>query len=348
MNRAAGFMKIFLRMLFLSGVVLFLETVNYQNISIGYGQDTSLPKTSMAGADPAMSTFEAADIAYRKAIEWDRDATLWYMNPASGVDFRWYENDRSWHWGILFVRHKDEKRYNIRIKNGKIIDAVEEKYTKKEIPIPADCPRDRPRISMKQAADAVIATKTVKGDSLVGLYTLVAAKKALRGKPVWSFIASCPQLLLDVDGMTGKLLEIRDYNGTVLTLQQAMDLVSIPCKNASELREKNAIYLFFQSINNRKVDQAIGMMTGELAGNSQMRQMWRTNFESLNSLRVIHIFSPEPSKEKDKPVSYKVTLYAEPKPDAGYVGWEPGENLRWLRVSQSGDTCKIAEIATSP
>ena len=108
------------------------------------------------------------------------------------------------------------------------------------------------------------------------------------------------------------------------------------------------IYSFFETIDNGKKDEAIMMMDPSFVGDDQAKEMWRSNFASLDLIRVVRII-PEPEKKwHEGKALFEVTIFSRPDPGKGFFGWEEGFDTRWISLVRTGNSWKIAEIATGP
>ena len=117
--------------------------------------------------------------------------------------------------------------------------------------------------------------------------------------------------------------------------------------------EEDVIRNFFQLINEKRIPEAISMMTAEMAGDESSKQAWGVQFNDINSINVLKI---EPSMKEnwtENKHSYKLTVEVYVSSDAAnapipYYGWQNGENTRWITLEKMGNVWKIAEIATGP
>ena len=299
---------------------------------------------------PQLTSLEAADLAYQEARKWDREAVLWYMNPhGRKLDYHWGENDLSWEWGIIFVRPQDDKRYNIQIVNNQIVSMREEEHVKRISPILPSFPKDKPGISMQEAAQVVFAAGAPLWERASSIYIIDNSVSAYRGKPVWDFLFDSQYAAYTIDGLTGELLAIHYFDpktGNKIAPEE-VKFEFYPDKVA-RVKEENFIYEFFEAIDRGDVEQIFSMMNENLAGNENMQEMWKVNFSSLDKIKVIHIYLEKDQKWLDKQSLYEVNIYTISKPGSPYCGWDEGENTRWITVATEEDRRKIVSIATGP
>lgn len=312
----------------------------------------SLPLQAKDTRDtPQLTSLEAAALAYQKARKWDNEAILWYINPyGRKLDYHWGENDLSWEWGFLFARPQDDKIYNIKIVNNQIVSTEEGgEYLKRESPILPDFPKDRPGISMQEAAQTVFTAGAPSWERPSVVYIIDNSNKDFQGKPVWFFLFGSQLSTYTVDGITGELLA-QDYFDPKTLKKISPEEVKYefyPDKVA-KIREENFIYDYFEAIDQGETDLYFSMMDEELAGDENKREMWKTAFSGLDLIKVVSLYPEEERKWYDKQPLYKVTIYTIPKPGSPYYGWDEGENTRWITVTTNENSRKIVSIATGP
>jgi len=299
---------------------------------------------------PQLTSLQAAALAYQEAQKWDREAVLWYMNPhGRKLDYHWGENDLSWEWDIIFVRPQDNKRYNIRIVNNKITSLQEEKHVKRISPILSVFPKNKPGISMQEAAQVAFTAGAPSWERASVVYIIDNATSTYRGKPVWSFLFASQSATYIIDGLTGELLTIQYFNPkSGKNIEPGEIKYELVSDTINRIKEENYIYDFFEIISREDFDRMFSMMDENLIGNVNMQEMWKANFSSLDKIKVVSLYPEEEKKWHDQQPLYKVIIYTISKPDYSYYGWEDGENTRWITVEKEKDNWKIASIATGP
>jgi len=312
----------------------------------------SLPLQAQDSKDtPQLTSLEAAALAYQEARKWDREAVLWYMNPPGReLDYHWGENDLSWEWGIIFVRPRDDKSYYIKIVDNQIV-SIEEggEYIKRFSPIFPSFPKDRPGISMQEAAQVAFAAGAPSWDRANVCYIIENSIKAFQGKLVWYFLFGSQFSSYTVDGITGELLA-QDYFDpeTLKRINPEEVKYNFYPDKVAKIKEENFIYEFFEMIDRGDVDQVFSRMDENLSGNENMQEMWKANFSSLDKVKVVNLYPEEERKWHNKQPLYKVTIYTISKPGSSYYGWDEGRNTRWITVTTNEDNRKIVSIATGP
>lgn len=154
-----------------------------------------------------------------------------------------------------------------------------------------------------------------------------------------------------------KLIGKSSTNTQTQNSSQATPSISTPASSPEQGAATNSsaplpqpedvIRTFFNLINEKKIPDAIGMLSPKTAGSESTKQTWGVQF---NAFKKVTVKSVEPSLE----YSYKVVLDVEMKPEAANAqpmpnfGWENGENIRWIGLEKVDNVWKIAGIATGP
>ncbi len=118
-------------------------------------------------------------------------------------------------------------------------------------------------------------------------------------------------------------------------------------------KEEDLINTFFNLINEKRIPDAINMMTLEMIGSESEKQTWGVHFNNIDKIIVKNI---EPSLEKDwtkSKKSYKVLLDVKMNPSSlnapiPYYGWDNGENLRFVEIRKINEVWQIASLNTGP
>ena len=297
---------------------------------------------------PQLTSLEAAVLAYQEARKWDCEAVLWYMNPhGRKLDYHWAENDLSWKWDIIFVRPQDDKRYNIQIVDNQIVSMQEEKYVKRISPILPSLPKDKPGISMQEAAHVAFAAGAPSWERASPVYIIDNSVSTYRGKPVWDFLFASQSAAYTIDGLTGELLTIQYFDpktGKKIAPEE-VKFEFYPDK-VVRIKEENFIYEFFKTVDRKDFEQAFSMMDENLIGNVNMQEMWKANFSSLDKIKVVSLYPEEERKWRNHQPLYEVNIFIKSKPRFPYYGWDEGRNTRWITVTTNEDNRKIVSIAT--
>ncbi|GAB4116301.1 MAG: hypothetical protein Kow00103_11830 [Candidatus Caldatribacteriota bacterium] len=301
---------------------------------------------------PQLTSLEAANLAYQEAKKWDKEAVLWYLYPsARTLDYHWGENELAWEWEIMFARPQDEQIYMLKIVDGQITSQEEGgEYVKRLSPILPSFPKDRPGISLQEAAQVAFAAGAPSWDRANVCYIIDNSVKAFRGKSVWYFLFGSQFSTYTIDGLTGELLA-HDYFDpeTLKKISPEEVKYEFYSDKVARIKEENFLYDFFEAADQKNFEKIFTMMDENLVGNENMQEMWKANFSSLDKIKVISLYPEEEQKWFDKQPLYKVIIYTIPKSSSTYYGWDEGRNTRWITITTKGeDSWKITTIGTSP
>jgi hypothetical protein len=109
-------------------------------------------------------------------------------------------------------------------------------------------------------------------------------------------------------------------------------------------QETDIIHIFFNLIAERKITQAVAMMSDDT---------WGGQLAAMKSVKVLDIAPSMPEEWKDNEHVYKVTLDLIMDPASAnqpipYYGFENGSNIRWVALKKSGNLWKVMGLATGP
>ncbi len=193
------------------------------------------------------------------------------------------------------MRPRDDKSYYIQIVDNQIV-SIEEggEYVKRLSPILPSFPKDKPGISMQEAAQVAFVAGAPSWDRANVCYTIDNSIKAFQGKPVWYFLFGSQFSSYIVDGVTGELLA-QDYFDpkTLKKINPEEVKYKFYPDKVAKIKEENFIYEFFEAIDRGDVDQVFSMMDENLSGDENMREMWKTNFFSLDQIKVVCLYPEE-------------------------------------------------------
>jgi len=145
-------------------------------------------------------------------------------------------------------------------------------------------------------------------------------------------------------------------NLTSTTVTKTETISSSPTATSSSvplLKEEDVIETFFNLINEKKIPDAINMMSLEMIGSESEKQSWGVHFNNIDKIIVKKI---SPSLEEDWTESkrtYKVLLDVKMNPNSSnapiaYYGWDNGENIRFVEIKKINEVWKIASLNTGP
>ena len=117
---------------------------------------------------------------------------------------------------------------------------------------------------------------------------------------------------------------------------------------------RDAVNLFFTLINEKRIPEAVAMMSEVAAPDDATRQAWGVQF---NAMQTVEIVSIEPWNEEgwsDKKELYQTTLKVQMSADSAqavipYYGFDGETNVRWIETGKdSQGVWKINGIYTGP
>lgn len=324
--------------------------------------DESLPSVSnqaapVSGVSASLSSTEAATLAYGEAVNWRQDAVFWYMVAhtlhETHLDPDWTATGKSRYWLINFANPENDEELTVQIEGNRIKKTSTS--NRRRSPCRPEYPKDRPGVSLEDAAKPLVAHGVTAQVLPQVCYTIDNMDPAYHGRPVWLF--SCEERREDasdlyyafiVDGLTGALLEIHDAAGNKLTAEGLETLRHPPAEPGSGPAHQETVEAFFALVSKGKLEEALAMMDSEMAPNPEMRQMWSDNLATIKTLSVTSIEPFARDKWKAGLQTYHVTLDVALKPGAAFVGWDEGVNERWVQIQPDGPEWRIHAIGTGP
>lgn len=117
--------------------------------------------------------------------------------------------------------------------------------------------------------------------------------------------------------------------------------------------EEDIIRTFFELINEKKIPEAISMMSASMVGDDSSKQAWGVQFNALEAIKASKIEPAMKESWTDGSHEYKVTLDVRVSPKAAdapipYYGWGNGSNIRWVEIIKENRLWKINQVATGP
>jgi hypothetical protein len=111
---------------------------------------------------------------------------------------------------------------------------------------------------------------------------------------------------------------------------------------------EDIVRLFFRLINEKRVPEAVAMLSQETAPDEITKQTWELNFKSLRSITIKSIEEWRKNDWNEKQMTFKVILRAEVRPESSFYAWDNGENTRWIKLKKEANLWKVFQIATGP
>jgi hypothetical protein len=113
------------------------------------------------------------------------------------------------------------------------------------------------------------------------------------------------------------------------------------------------VTLFFELINDRKISEAINLMTPEMIGDESSKQTWEEHFNAIKSINIQEMEFYDKENWTSNTREFKVTLeaYVSTSKSAPipYYGWHDNPNVRWITLEKNSEGFwEISSIATGP
>jgi len=124
-------------------------------------------------------------------------------------------------------------------------------------------------------------------------------------------------------------------------------------KTVSLPQEEAIVQNFFGLINERKIPEAVSLMSKNMVGNDSIKQAWGVQFNDIKSINVQKIEQSIPNSWSENSHIYKVTLEVYVSSSAAnapipYYGWGDNPNIRWIEIVKEDGIWKINNLATGP
>ncbi|MBN2557178.1 MAG: hypothetical protein JXB33_00335 [Clostridia bacterium] len=303
-----------------------------------------------------ITSLDAAAMAYAEAVKLYDDAVLWSMINGIGtaLHYDWTNTDSCHSWTVDFVSPKAGKLIYVYIFGNEISRTLVD--DKNNFTLDQSLPKDRPLMSMAEAAKEVI-----ENGGITGLIPVNAGYEVSgyydNDFPYWGFTYRVPlgngeyeRHFYYVNAATGKFAEVKYRNNDNDTISQenlvvkGTDLSHMAWMQDQDLTLKK----FLTLINEGKTEDAIGMMDDAAAPDKNSRDMWADSFDSIRGVKFVLTGFSETDEENwtDEIQRYKVKMQVPESGDYQQFGWEPGENTRFFTLMKYGGEWKIHEIST--
>ncbi len=317
--------------------------------------------TSQKSADKStgLNSIEAAQLVWPKAKSNFGDAVLFRMAPVADKDSTklmlnsdWQKTGRSANWFIWYADPDGQDWLMFAIKGNKLDKTDIGTRGWSVISMGADWPREQPAIAIEDAA-AAASEQGANLDSLTWVeLSCDYPASDYRGHQYWVFACSdmtgsglALNYRIFVDAKTGKAAGALNDRNEKLSLPINLASLETVRKNNHEAD----LQKFFNLIINKDWTFTIFQLSYNMAPDDASRQMWLSNFQSLNSLEVVSIEPANLVQWTDEWESYKVILKIKTNEPVDKYGWENGENTRWMTIiPQGAGDWKIGAISSSP
>jgi hypothetical protein len=118
--------------------------------------------------------------------------------------------------------------------------------------------------------------------------------------------------------------------------------------------EEDIIRVFFELINEKRIPEAISMMSIRVIPDNSVKQAWGAQFNAFKSVKVNKIDAYSKEMWTENVHTYKVILEVSMSKDSinapiPYYGFDTELNTRWVNIEKDGSgSWKISDIATGP
>lgn len=139
---------------------------------------------------------------------------------------------------------------------------------------------------------------------------------------------------------------------TISTTQNSPE--SIAPSQVSLPSGSDAINLFWQLINEKRIPEAIAMISANMVPDDSTKQAYGVQFNDIKSVRVISVEAYGKEEWTSERQTYKTTLEVSVDPTAAnlpipYYGYDSNPNIRFISVAKDKTGLwQIHEIATGP
>jgi len=116
---------------------------------------------------------------------------------------------------------------------------------------------------------------------------------------------------------------------------------------------EDIVRTFFELINEKRIPEAVKMMTKINSENDATKQAWGVQFNSFNSLTIDKITPYNKEGWTNDSQFYRADVTTQMKPESAnapmpYYGWGDGQNTRWIEIIKEDGLWKISGIGTGP
>lgn len=112
--------------------------------------------------------------------------------------------------------------------------------------------------------------------------------------------------------------------------------------------DEDVIRNLFALIDEDRVSEAVSDLHTSMIQDESTKQAWGVNFNTIDSVKIMSIAESDKIDWTTAKHIYKVALDIKTKDGAQFMGWENGENIRWIHLAKDGNNWKVTEIATGP
>jgi len=118
-------------------------------------------------------------------------------------------------------------------------------------------------------------------------------------------------------------------------------------------QETDVIYTFFNLINEKKISEAVMMMSSNIVDNDSTKQSYGVQFSAMKEVKVLKMSDSMKDNWTETKHQYMVSLEIAMDSSSAnnpipYYGFEKGENIRFINLIKENSQWKIEGLATGP
>lgn len=287
-----------------------------------------------------LTTEQAAVMGYERAVQWKRNAVLWYMNPSAGLSDNWAESDTSYEWGMLFADPFSKKLYHVDIRGNQVVYEGTEPYVYMQSKYNELYPIVQPKVTMKQAFK-VANSYGAPAQKLQAIYYIIDnSNPGLQGIPVWEIVYQDWQY--EIDALNADLLFAKNkVTKKTFSRQEFLDQQA----RQSTLEEEKLIRSFFSLISENNVGQAVFLLSNDLAGTDVEKNNWAAKLKNIDSIEILKFQELNQDYWKQDKHYYKINLLVtyfentQENPD-----WPVGQIAKIITLTKIDDNWLISQI----
>ena len=122
-------------------------------------------------------------------------------------------------------------------------------------------------------------------------------------------------------------------------------------KQVTQPSQEDILRTFFSLINEKRIPEAIEMLSPTIVPDDTSKQAWGVQFNSFKNIEVTDI--KKQAEYEGSGEIYRIDLSVEVNAENAnlpipYYGWSNGQNVRWIEIVKENNLWKITRIATGP
>lgn len=155
--------------------------------------------------------------------------------------------------------------------------------------------------------------------------------------------------LLFITACTKTEENIIDKESNIDTVSNEQKQAEVPLPAGQDI-----VNLFFNLINEKRIPEAVAMMSAKANPDESSKQSWGVMFNAFESVKVTQIEEWTSEEWTGNKQIYKVTLETEMSHDSAnepipYYGFDGKTNIRWIEIEKDVENIwKVNGISTGP